>query len=131
MRTFQLNKLVRDKIVELMEGLGQQVQFRRLDDDEYLEEIKRKLLEEASEFDPKSPSALTELTDLQEVIDAAIIAIGSSKEDQLVLQHKRETEKGAFKERLYVESVSMEDDDEWAEYYSKEPQRFTEIKENE
>lgn len=127
MRTFKLDKLVRDKIVEIMEGLGQTVEYRTLSDAEYLDELKRKLVEEATEIDLRSEDALKELTDLQEVIDAAVVAIGSAKEDQLVLQHQRAAERGAFNDKLYVDTVSTEDDDKWAEYYAKEPERFPEI----
>ena len=42
------NKLVRDKILEIIKANGQQATHKILEDDEYAEELVKKLFEEAS-----------------------------------------------------------------------------------
>ena len=89
-----------------------------------------KLVEEAAEFDPAKSDALKELADLQEVIDQAVIELGATTEAFRDLQRVRAEQRGSFTKRLFVESVSMADDDPWVAYYEAEPERFPEIKNN-
>ena len=44
------NKLVRDKILEIIEANGQQATHKILEDDEYAEELTKKLFEEVEEY---------------------------------------------------------------------------------
>ena len=48
MRTY--NKLVRDKIPEIIEGNGEKPVTRILNDEEYLKELNTKLQEEVNEY---------------------------------------------------------------------------------
>lgn len=80
MRTFKLNKLVRDGPFENMQTLGQIVSYKILKKAELIEALQAKLLEELSEFDPNSVEPLTELADLQEVIDTLTYALGANPE---------------------------------------------------
>lgn len=135
MRKFLLNKLVRDGIVADMESMGQQVESRQLKGAERLRESARKVVEEATEFKPDQPEA-KELADIlaandatrQAVFDVAA-SIGISQSELLALQQKRQEERGAFDTYIYVETVAMADDDPWADYYAREPDRFLEVTE--
>jgi predicted house-cleaning noncanonical NTP pyrophosphatase (MazG superfamily) len=64
----EYNKLVRDKIPEVIRESGKKFRYRVATEDEYGEYLKAKLLEEAQEFfeDPCEK----ELADIFEVIDA-------------------------------------------------------------
>jgi len=126
MRTFRLNKLVRDSIVPYMQDLGQKVVFHKLNDDEYLAELANKLVEEAREFDPKEPKATKELADVLEVVDALAAELGVSFEELRKLQLQIRKERGGFSDRLYVEKVGVPDGDKWGDYYAAEPVRFPE-----
>lgn len=130
MRTFRLDKLVRDKLVLMMQEMGQAVKYRVLDDEEYQQALQDKLVEETSEFNFKSPTALDELADLKAVIDQAAVELGSSPEELQKLQDKKAANKGGFADKLFVETVSMPDDDPWAAYYAAEPERFPEVLSN-
>lgn len=127
MRKFRLDKLVRDELVSKMQEIGETVQYRVLDDAEILEALRDKLIEEVSEFDPKSPTALDELADLKAVMDQAAAELGSGPEELQKLQDKKAARSGGFAARLFVETVTMSDDDPWAAYYAAEPERFPEI----
>ena len=126
MRSFLLKKLVRDKISADMQGMGQQVVSRTLNDDEFVAELAKKLVEEAKEFDPADPKALNELADVLEVVEALGAEMGTDFEQLRKLQDERREKRGGFKTRTYVEKVTLADDDKWASYYAKEPEKYTE-----
>jgi len=96
------NKLVRDKIPGIIMHQGELPVYRKLDDAEYLAELKRKLQEEMSEFltedDPE------ELADLYEVMDAIAQFLGG-KEKILELQRKKQERNGGFADRIYLQEV--------------------------
>lgn len=128
MRSFTLNKLVRDKVFTSMQELGQQITFRKLTDQEILPEMGKKLLEEANEFSPSDPNAENELADLLEVIEQLGKELGKEFEALRILQLKRRKERGSFDERIYVERLDLADEDPWVKYYAADPIRFPETK---
>lgn len=135
MRKFLLNKLVRDNIVPDMQAKGQVVVSRQLDDAEFLREAGRKVTEETAEFDATKPDA-KELADIIEIAETTAQAArdtaakaGIAPEALEALQLKRREGRGGFTTRTYVESVTLQDDDSWVEYYASEPDRFKEVKE--
>ena len=73
------NKLVRDKIPEIIEASGKICKTEILSDDEYLKMIDAKLDEELEEY--HRDQNLEELADLLEVLYAATKARGYSLED--------------------------------------------------
>jgi predicted house-cleaning noncanonical NTP pyrophosphatase (MazG superfamily) len=129
MRSFLLNKLVRDKVFENILHIGQKPQYRTLEGPELLVELQRKLLEEAKEFDPNNKDAAKELADLLEVIEAIGQEIGKDFTQLRKIQTDLREERGGFDKKVYIGRLDMDDGDPWANYYAKEPDRFTEIKE--
>ena len=74
------NKLVRDKIPEEINKMkGRKTNYKILNDDEYLQELDKKLFEEAHEFIEEH--SVEELADLMEVISAIIKLRNISLED--------------------------------------------------
>lgn len=96
-------KLVRDKIPEIIEASGKKPITRRLEPAEYLEALITKLGEEYEEF--KADQNVEELADLQEVILALADALDISHGDLAKAYSKKNLERGAFKKRIYLESV--------------------------
>jgi predicted house-cleaning noncanonical NTP pyrophosphatase (MazG superfamily) len=125
MRSFMLNKLVKDKVFDNMQALGQQITHRELSTEEFTAELKRKLLEEAQELNAPDSDTKTELSDLLEVIEELAKNSGISLDELRQIQQER----GGFSRRLYVERLDLADNDLWASYYAAEPERFLEIKE--
>lgn len=128
MRTFKLNKLIRDKVLDNMLQLGQDVQYKKLDDHELIDALRLKLLEEAKEFDPFSQEPLRELADVQEVIDTLTHLLGANTDKLRELQKSVKDKRGSFTKHIFVNSVTLADDDPWVEYYSNHPDRFPEEK---
>jgi predicted house-cleaning noncanonical NTP pyrophosphatase (MazG superfamily) len=110
-----------------MQELGQKVTYHKLTDDELLSELHRKLLEEAKEFDPNKPQAVSELADIMEVVESLALQLGSSVDDLKMIQQDRRTNRGGFEAKIYVERLDLEDNDPWVEYYAQEPDRFPEV----
>ena len=92
------NKLVRDKIPEILERKGVSYEKRIASPEEYKEELVKKLVEEVGEFteagDPE------ELADVLEVIEALRKLPEYDKVEDLRLQ-KRE-ERGGFDEKIIL-----------------------------
>ena len=61
------NKLVRDKIPEIIEKTGKVCHIHTLTSDEYLAELDRKLNEECAEY--QTDKSLEELADMLSIID--------------------------------------------------------------
>ncbi len=105
---YTYNKLVRDKIPNNINSQkGKKAKYRVMDDEEYLRELNKKVLEEASEF--IEANDIEELADVIEVIESIMRAKGITwNEVRKVQQTKREI-KGGFASRLYLEYVEEEE----------------------
>ena len=129
-RTFKLNKLVRDKIVENNIGYGGKVKYKTLSGNDLTKALIDKLIEEAKEL-KKSDLSAEELADIKEIL----IALREHLKIQAgVLEdarRKKAAETGRFKKGHYVESLTLPADNKWAKYYASDPKRFPEITSNE
>lgn len=128
MRSFILNKLVRDKVFLNMQKLGQQIVYRQLAKSELLPALKAKLLEEAGELDISDEKAPEELADLMEVIEAVGLELGHTFDQLRRLQLERRDKRGGFEQKIFIERLDLQDNDPWADYYAAEPDRFKEVK---
>lgn len=98
-----MNKLVRDRIVELLEGDGVLVTHRVISDDaEFEQALNRKLDEEHEEY--RRDRNMEELCDMAEVIYELVELKGGWPEFTRTITAKRE-KKGAFKKRIFVDEV--------------------------
>lgn len=104
---YTYNKLVRDKIPENINSEpGRKSKYRILNDKEYLNELNKKVIEEANEFIEEN--SIEELGDLMEVINA-IMQFKNYKTEELYKVMKEKTDKkGAFNNRIYLEYVDEE-----------------------
>jgi predicted house-cleaning noncanonical NTP pyrophosphatase (MazG superfamily) len=102
MSTKVYNKLVRDKIPEIIRANGEMPVTRILDDKEYLQELVRKLDEEVAEF--KSDMSLEELADIQEVVLALADTIANREELEKVRVEKAKA-RGRFHEKIFLEKT--------------------------
>ena len=104
---YTYNKLVRDKIPENIDSeQGRKSKFRILDDEEYLTELNKKVLEEANEFIEEN--SIEELGDLMEVLNAIIKLKGYNMEEINKIMKEKEEKKGAFNNKIYLEYVDEE-----------------------
>lgn len=97
------NKLVRDRIPEIIKKRGQNPVTRILDENEYVEGLIDKLCEEVDEFDEDRNAE--ELADIIEVLMALASALGISQQDLKKVRDKKALARGGFKKRIFLERV--------------------------
>tara|TARA_R110002124_G_scaffold66277_1_gene180704 strand:- start:551 stop:862 length:312 start_codon:yes stop_codon:yes gene_type:complete len=102
MSTKQFNKLVRDRIPEIIKEKGKSCKFRIADTQEYRQKLMEKLQEETSEF-IETP-CVEELADIQEVIDALLVEYKWTGL-KATTQFKKIT-RGSFRDKIILEEVS-------------------------
>jgi len=98
------NKLIRDRIPEIIKEAGWKPTVRKLKKVEFLNALKKKISEEVRELirakDKKG--IINEIVDIQELVDALILEIGLSKPKIKKLQAVKRKKRGGFKKRLFL-----------------------------
>ena len=96
-------KLVRDKIIDIIKDNGETPIYHTLNDEEYLNELHKKLLEEANEFiaedDPE------ELADLIEVVYAIAKHKNINLQDVENIRVDKREKRGGFEKKIYLKDV--------------------------
>ena len=95
------NKLIRDRIPEIIKAAGKQYEAVLMTDDEYVQALRSKLVEEAQEVKEAAENDLiNELADLQEVMTALMMAYSINQAQVREAQDARRNERGGFEKRL-------------------------------
>jgi predicted house-cleaning noncanonical NTP pyrophosphatase (MazG superfamily) len=95
------NKLVRDRIPEIIAAEGRQYEIEVMAEQEYRQALLEKLVEEALEVSTAATDDLEkEIADLYEVVDALIDAFSLSREMIQNTQQERRSQRGGLKNRI-------------------------------
>ncbi len=97
------NKLVRDKIPEMIINENRHPVTRILDNDEYRVELNKKLQEEVKEY--IEDNNVEELADIVEVVYGILDSMDVSIEEFESVRKAKVDKRGAFKDRIYLESA--------------------------
>lgn len=97
------NKLVRDKIPEIIKKKGKAPITHIASDDEYWQKLKEKLKEEINEFIEDSNEE--ELVDILEVVYAICDYKKIDKEKFEMLRKKKAEERGGFKNKIILDET--------------------------
>ena len=103
--SIKYNKLVRDKIPEIIEAKGSKAIIEVLDNESYHKYLDIKLGEELKEY--LEDGSVEELADLVEVVYALLDYKGISKEEFKKIRIAKVEERGAFKNRLLLREVRI------------------------
>lgn len=103
----EYNKLVRDKIPEIIKNNGEEPIIEILDDIRYKEELEKKLYEEYLEvINSEGLDRLEELADLLEVIKALAKIENKQLEDIIDIANKKTEKRGTFNDKIYLIEVT-------------------------
>lgn len=97
------NKLVRDKIPEIIQASGKTCETEILSDEEYLQMLEKKLDEELAEYHQEQN--IEELADLLEVLYAATKARGYSIEELEHVRVEKQKARGGFNKKILLKTV--------------------------
>jgi predicted house-cleaning noncanonical NTP pyrophosphatase (MazG superfamily) len=97
------DKLVRDRIPEIIETNGERCTVRTLTDEEYAQRLDEKLAEELAEY--RENGDVEELVDLIELVRAIVAQQGMSWDEFERMREHKATERGGFRNRLLLEAV--------------------------
>ncbi len=97
------NKLVRDRIPEIIQADGKTLKSRILSDEEHLEALLKKLEEELVEL--KEARNVEELADVHEVLRALTEALGIDREELEKVRQEKAAKRGSFQQKIFLEEV--------------------------
>ena len=103
MTTKIYNKLVRDRIPEIIETDGNICVTEVLPDDRYLQMLDAKLDEELAEY--QESKSLEELADLLEVMRAVVKARGWTWEQLEQVRQEKADKRGGFEQKILLKEV--------------------------
>lgn len=99
----EYNKLVRDKIPEIIEESGRKQKSRILDEKEYLEALLDKVIEEIEEY--RETGDEEELADVFEVLECIVKLKDYEPMHLDYLRMKKREARGSFNDRILLEEV--------------------------
>ena len=102
------DKLVRDKIPEIIMKSGKTCLVEVLDNDKYVDLLDKKLFEEMLEY--HQDKSVEELADIVEVIYAIAKSRGLSVEEFEKIRNIKADEKGGFDKKILLKSVTYEEE---------------------
>ena len=101
------NKLVRDNIPSQINNQdGRKAKYKILEDEEYIKELNKKLLEESHEFIEENKPE--ELADIMEVIENIMRVKNISWDEVNTIKKEKKDKKGGFADKIYLEYVEEE-----------------------
>ncbi|MGE6402990.1 nucleoside triphosphate pyrophosphohydrolase [Bacillus cereus] len=102
------NKLIRNKIPQIIKNNGKTPTTRTLSQDEYIKEICKKTEEELTEYLEATTKEhkLEELSDLLELINALAEHAGTTLEEINNIRKKKAKERGDFSNRVFLIKVT-------------------------
>lgn len=125
---FKVDKLIRDKTATNLRAKGVIVFDRVMKNDEYLQRLKNKLLEESNEaISSKTKTELChELADVFEVMMTLAKVNEIELKDIVASAAQHKEERGGFESKIYCSFVEVEENHPNFEYYKTRPDQYPE-----
>ena len=101
------NKLVRDRVPEIIKASGKQVIVKQLNQAEHFEQARLKLYEELKEYEDTNidEECLEELADILELAYELGRMHGASCDEMNTIREEKRERKGGFEKGLFLEEV--------------------------
>ncbi|MBQ2657600.1 MAG: nucleoside triphosphate pyrophosphohydrolase [Erysipelotrichaceae bacterium] len=97
------NKLIRDKIPDIIRAEGRKCTVEVLSDEDYLFHLNKKLVEEVNEY--MESNDVEELADLEEVLRAILDAKNVEYDEFETVRKDKVAKRGAFKKKLLLKDT--------------------------
>lgn len=97
------NKLVRDRIPEIIKESKQIPEYVILSDEEYMAELNKKLKEETAEY--LTSNEIEDLADILEVVFAICEARGISEDNIQEVRKEKAIRRGGFQNKILLKTV--------------------------
>ena len=135
MKTFIFNKIVRDNVITSIAEHNVEAEMEQITQEQKLELLKNKLVEEANEVlhSKNSEETIYEIADLLEVIDTIKNMSKISEEDIQQARAKKLQTRGGFKNNIFLKSITLDEKSEnatikgYVEYLKQNPDRYPEL----
>ena len=103
-RVVKYNKLIRDKIPEIIKKAGWKPTVRTLKKEEFLDALKKKVSEEARELlrAKNNKGIIDEIVDIQELLDVLTLEVKLTKPRIKKFQDVKRKKRGGFRKRLFL-----------------------------
>lgn len=126
LKRFKVEKIIRDRLPEIMRNKGIVVSEQSLNDAEFIESLKDKLIEEANEIKcaVHRLDLIEEIGDLLEVIDSLCTVAGIKEEEVREKMTQKRIIKGGFDRKIYNHYVEIEETNPAIEYYLQRPDQY-------
>lgn len=100
------NKLVRDNIPNIIKNNGETPIIRILTNEEYKQELEKKLYEEYQEvLESSGEDRVEELADMLEVIKALAKLENKDLDDIIKAANQKNSKRGSFNDKIFLEKV--------------------------
>jgi len=129
MKKFKYNKLVRDKVVDMSKQEGSHITWHQLDDHDYDQQLRLKLIEETTEIHQAQSDAelLSEIADVYEVLEALCVLHNLSRTAIKSIQEERCHDRGGFSERIFITDAQHPAGSRLETYCLAAPDKYPEI----
>jgi predicted house-cleaning noncanonical NTP pyrophosphatase (MazG superfamily) len=107
MDTKKYNKVIRDKMPEIIADSGKKYTLKQLDDASFLAEIEKKLIEEVNEYSESKD--IEELADLLEVIYRISELRGVNSDELDEIRKEKAEKRGKFASNLFLIDAEKND----------------------
>lgn len=110
--------------------LHQKIIFKKLDGPQLLIALRDKLVEESAEIPVLSTDRneiIDEIGDVEQVLADLKSRLSISDREIYDTKQRKFLKKGGFSDGIFVEAIELKDDDEWVDYYRKEPSKYIEL----
>lgn len=111
----------------MFERDDQKPEYHLLTDEDFVLELKKKLVEEVAELKDTKTDLDKELADIIEIIETLKSVLNISDEHIENCKQKKIAKAGGFEKRYFVDTVEVPDDSDWVDHYNKQPHKYPEI----
>lgn len=129
LKKFKVEKLGRNNTVQRFINNNIDVKYHVLTQEEYLQALKAKLIEEAKEVacENTKEAILDEMADVIEVFYALCKEYKISTEELEQARLQKVEERGVFDKKIYIENITMEDSNPKIQYFLDNSEKYPEF----